>query len=130
MTNKEKFLTLVEGQDDTLFDEIKWRIDNQRWLKLSHLIAFRVLNRLDELNMTQKEFASRVKVSPQQVSKWVKGNENLTLDTISILEVALNIDLISIPGFDSDQESTELPVKAQTNRPTRNTSSKIKEEQE
>ena len=130
MTNKEKFLTLVEGQDDTLFDEIKWRIDNQRWLKLSHLIAFRVLNRLDELNMTQKEFASRVKVSPQQVSKWVKGNENLTLDTISILEVALNIDLISIPGFDSDQESTELPVKAQTNRPTRNTSSKIKEEKE
>jgi ribosome-binding protein aMBF1 (putative translation factor) len=124
MTNKEKFLLLVEGQDDTLLDDIKWRIDNQRWLKISHLIAFRILKRLDEINMTQKELAFLLKVSPQQVSKWVKGNENLTLETISKLEVALNIDLLYVAGFEEKQAPT---VKAPAIRPSRKASNELKE---
>jgi ribosome-binding protein aMBF1 (putative translation factor) len=35
-----------------------------------------------------------MKVSPQQINKIVKGQENLTLETISKLEIALNIQLI------------------------------------
>ncbi len=33
-------------------------------------------------------------VSPQQISKIVKGQENLTLETISNLEIALGIQII------------------------------------
>jgi len=116
MTNKEKFLSLVEGQDDTFTEQLKWRIDNQRWLMISHQIAFRILTRLDELKISKKELASRVKVSPQQVSKWLKGNENLTLETISKLEVALNIELLSLAKV---EVKTVTPVEASTSRPSR-----------
>jgi transcriptional regulator with XRE-family HTH domain len=82
------------------------------------------LKRLDEINMTQKELAFLLKVSPQQVSKWVKGNENLTLETISKLEVALNIDLLYVAGFEEKQAPTE---KAPAIRPSRKASNELKE---
>ena len=34
-------------------------------------------------------------VSPQQISKIVKGQENLTLETISNLEIALGIQIMA-----------------------------------
>lgn len=46
--------------------------------------------------MTQSELATKVGVSPQQVSKIVKGKENLSLETITKLEAALGINIISI----------------------------------
>jgi plasmid maintenance system antidote protein VapI len=33
-------------------------------------------------------------ISPQQISKIVKGQENMTLETISNLEIALGIQII------------------------------------
>jgi transcriptional regulator with XRE-family HTH domain len=47
--------------------------------------------------MSQKELAEKTGVSPQQVSKILKGNVNLTLDTSTRLEAALGIELLTIP---------------------------------
>jgi transcriptional regulator with XRE-family HTH domain len=49
---------------------------------------------LREKGMTQKDLAEKLNVSPQQVSKIVKGKENLTLETISKLEYVLGVELI------------------------------------
>jgi transcriptional regulator with XRE-family HTH domain len=43
--------------------------------------------------MTQKDLAERMNVSPQYISKIVKGAENLSLETITALEEALSVDL-------------------------------------
>jgi ribosome-binding protein aMBF1 (putative translation factor) len=45
-------------------------------------------------HLSQKNLAERVNVSPQQINKIVKGKENLTLETISKLELALGIRII------------------------------------
>lgn len=45
-------------------------------------------------------------VSPQQVNKWLKGKENFTFETVSKIEDALNIELLSIQGFESKHESS------------------------
>jgi transcriptional regulator with XRE-family HTH domain len=37
-----------------------------------------------------------MQVSPQQISKIVKGQENLTLETIANLEIALGIKIIDV----------------------------------
>ena len=42
-------------------------------------------------------------VSPQYINKVVKGNENLTLETISKIESVLGITLIEIPSFETSQ---------------------------
>ena len=75
-------------------EKAQWRRENRRWLRYSGFIAISVMNRLDELGLTQKELAERMVCSPQYVSKLLRGSENLTLDTISKLEECLGIDLI------------------------------------
>lgn len=101
MTNKEKFLALVSGQDNTVLEQIKWRKENRNWLNRSQKVAMLILRALREQQMSQRELASRLNVSPQQINKWVKGNENFTFETISKIENALNIQLLSVPGFES-----------------------------
>jgi len=109
MTNKEKFLALVSERDNSVLEQIKWRQDNRAWLNRSQAVAFRVLRALRNQKLSQKDLAGKLNVSPQQVNKWVKGNENFTFDTIARLETALNIELISIIGFETKGESIIPP---------------------
>lgn len=75
------------------------------WIVKSKKIAIRVLRTLKEKGLQQKELASLLKVTPQQVSKILKGNVNLTLETITKLEKALDIPLMDIP-----KRQKEIPV--------------------
>jgi plasmid maintenance system antidote protein VapI len=61
-------------------------------------IALRILQKIEEIEgMMQKKLAEALGVSQQQISKIVKGHENLTLETISKLSEALDTELISFP---------------------------------
>jgi transcriptional regulator with XRE-family HTH domain len=82
----------------------KFRIENKKWLSYSSNIALRVLAALEESEqMTQKTLAEMVGVSPQYINKVLKGQENLSLQTIAKLSEALNIELITFPKFFFDQ---------------------------
>jgi len=82
----------------------KFRIENKKWLSYSSNIALRVLAALEESEqMTQKTLAEMVGVSPQYINKVLKGQENLSLQTISKLSEALNMELITFPKFLFDQ---------------------------
>ena len=61
---------------------------------MSFRIALRILRVLREKQMTQKDLAERMGVSPQYINKIVKGTENLSLETIASLNDALSINLI------------------------------------
>lgn len=79
-----------------------WREDaeflreNRDWLKVSREIALKILRAIREEGISQKELAERLSVSPQQVSKWVKGKENFTIETLTRIEGALGTCLISV----------------------------------
>jgi len=82
----------------------KFRIENKKWLYYSSNIALRVLAALEESEeMTQKTLAEKVGVSPQYINKVLKGQENLSLQTIAKLSEALNMELITFPKFLFDQ---------------------------
>ena len=82
----------------------KFRIENKKWLSYSSNIALRVLAALEESEqMTQKTLAEMVGVSPQYINKVLKGQENLSLQTIAKLSEALNMELITFPKFLFDQ---------------------------
>ncbi len=93
MANIDKLNNLATNKSNWL-EEAKNRQKNKEWLKYSQKIALKVLRTLREKSIKQKELAAMIGVSPQQVNKIVKGKENLTLDTISKLEQALEINLI------------------------------------
>jgi len=89
-----KLSDLASDQPSDWKAKAKYRLENREWLKKSAAIAVRVLDALKAQNISQKELAERMGVSPQQINKIVKGQENLTLETISNLEIALGIQII------------------------------------
>lgn len=95
MTNKEKFLQLVSGEDTKTIVEVKQRIKNRAMLRESQQIAIKVLMKLDELGWSQKVLAKKMEVSPQQITKIVRGKENLTIETQIKLQNILNIPVLA-----------------------------------
>lgn len=95
MSNKEKFLSLVTGRDTQTAKEIELRNANRKRLKESKRIAISVLSALREKGISQKDLAELISVTPQYVSKLIKGKQNLTLDTIIILQDALDIQILA-----------------------------------
>ena len=97
MTNKEKFLALVSKEETQTIEKAKTRLAKKSYSKISNLIAFEILERLDELGWSQRKLAEKMDVFPQQVNKWVKGNENFTLATLARLGEVLETELIKVP---------------------------------
>jgi antitoxin component HigA of HigAB toxin-antitoxin module len=75
-------------------EEAEWRRANASWLRHSQHIAVNVLLKMKELHLTQKSLAERMNCTQQYVSKILKGKENLSLDTITRLENALQINIL------------------------------------
>jgi ribosome-binding protein aMBF1 (putative translation factor) len=83
-------------------EKVAWRKANKAWLRKSAAIALRILDALEELNWKKAKLAQEMGVSPQQVSKYVKGEENFKLETLCNLEKVLGIELVTI--LQSDEE--------------------------
>ncbi len=93
----KKFTDIVSKDKVSGFESAARRdMANRSWLDKSLEIAILVLTRLKELNWTQAKLAEEMKVSPQYISKIVKGRENLTLETIGLIEAVLGVKLITI----------------------------------
>ena len=56
-------------------------------------ISGAVYTRMKELGMSKQGLAERMGVSPAQVTKIIKGSQNMTLKTIAKLECALDMDI-------------------------------------
>jgi ribosome-binding protein aMBF1 (putative translation factor) len=104
MTNKEKFLALVSDDVTQTMARNQERIANRAWLYQSQEIAMSILDRLEDLDWTQRVLAEKMGVSPQQVNKIVKGKENLTLETLTKLQTILDIPIFAnyVPVLETD----------------------------
>ncbi|WP_407406014.1 helix-turn-helix transcriptional regulator [Chryseobacterium sp.] len=110
MTNKEKFLNLVSKEEAKTVERAKARLAKKAYTKFSNKIAIAILTRLHELKWKQKDLAEKMEVSPQQVNKWVKGNENFTLDTLAKLSQILGVELINVVVKSTTSKSEEVKV--------------------
>lgn len=94
---RKQFWNSIENDKGSWIEKARHRRDNRSWLRKSQRIAVRILSELNEKGMQQKELAEAMDVSPQQISKIVKGKQNLTLETISKLESVLGVKLFEVP---------------------------------
>ncbi|MDR3669094.1 MAG: helix-turn-helix transcriptional regulator [Ignavibacteriaceae bacterium] len=106
-TIQEKLNKVASKKSDWL-EKAEWEIANEDWLNKSAKIAIKILRTIRAKNITQLQLAEMLNVSPQQISKIVKGQENLTLETIAKLEKALDIKLVEIPAI---QTTVQLDPK-------------------
>lgn len=87
--------------------------DNWDWMRYSKHIAVAVRARMRTMNVTQTALAEKMKCSQQYVSLLLKGEENLTLETICKLESALDMVLVHfadspVDGYDKPSRQTYL----------------------
>ena len=112
MSNTEILNKLTEGKVSNWHDKAELRKRNADWLNKSAQIAVSVLEQLRIMGMSQKELADAMGVTPQYLNKVVRGNENLTLETICKIESILGISLIEIksqPVQTVDEQINEKP---------------------
>ncbi len=93
---QNKLNALTSGNVSNWEAKAKKRLANKSWLKYSRKIALKINVFLKENKIKQKELAEMLSVSPQQVSKIIKGRENLTLETIAKIEDCLHISLLDL----------------------------------
>ena len=93
-------------------ERAEWRRANRTWLRRSQEIAVRMLDKMEQMHLTQKSLAERMGCSQQYVSKVLKGQENLSLETITKIESALDIDILvrNCKPISYDLESQERPI--------------------
>lgn len=94
---KEVIARLKEHQSTTPSkwkEKAEWRLQNKSWLRHSQRIAMKMLEKMDELGLTQRQLSEKMGCSQQYVSKVLKGRENLSLESISKIEDCLNISIL------------------------------------
>lgn len=103
----KRFEKLIEDEPSNFLDKFQEIKKNKEWLDKSAKIAIKILVTLKAKKWTQKDLALKLKVSPQQINKIVKGKENLTLETICKLESALDITFVDTFDF-SDAKNIKV----------------------
>ena len=84
----------AEKMDSSFLENARYMQANKRWIRRSQDIAIIMLNKMDELHLTQVDVAERMGCTQQYVSKLLKGQENLSLETMVKIEDALEVELL------------------------------------
>ena len=63
-------------------------------------LSFRIVDRihdiLQEKGLKQKNLATRLGKSEAEISKWMRGTHNFTIDTLVSIEVALDAPIVEV----------------------------------
>jgi transcriptional regulator with XRE-family HTH domain len=103
MTEINKLIKAISiKSSENWTEKVVWRKANQDWIRKSTDIALSIMDALDDLGWNKARLAKEMGVSPQQVSNYVRGEENFKLETICKLEKVLGVELITI--LIADQE--------------------------
>lgn len=119
--NLKNFNKIVSNIDTSWIDDLNDFNNNSNWLDISFEISLSVLSKLSENKKNkigiynQKMLASALGCSAQYVNKLLKGNENLTLDTICNLQNVLKIKLIEVVKYESISSYSYSELLTQSN---------------
>ena len=75
-------------------ERANWRLENKSWLHHSIKISMMMLDKMEALGLTQQALADRMGCSQQYVSRILKGHENLSIETMSKIEEALDLEIL------------------------------------
>lgn len=89
MLIKNKIMALLDNLLAQITPEEQARTD--RKMRIASIIA----DALAAKGMAKKQFAQKVGRKPSEITKWLSGMHNFTLDTLIDIEQVLNIKLIT-----------------------------------
>lgn len=81
------------------------------------IVAARIEDALAERHLTQKEFARLMGRSESEISSWLSGERNFTLDTLTDISIVLRTNLLPFAMDESLVESANSqPTSAASSR--------------
>lgn len=82
--------SIIEARRAKVSPEVRRRVD------LSFLIIDRIHNILEEKGLKQKDLANLLGKNESEISKWMRGTHNFTIETISSIESALDAPILQV----------------------------------
>ncbi|MBS1552099.1 MAG: helix-turn-helix transcriptional regulator [Bacteroidetes bacterium] len=85
-----------------VLEKIKNRIPSfkKRMMEISFDITAQIYEYMKNgNNMTQKELAKKLNKKESEISKWLSGGHNFTLETVAKIEEVLNQKILIVPMF-------------------------------
>lgn len=107
--NIEKLMQVAKPVSEKVKAEAEFRKENKEWLRKSAKIALAIRRELRLQGMSQQDLAKRMALSPQYVGRILKGQENLTLETVSKIEDAIGMQLIKVGREEQQPFSSQQP---------------------
>lgn len=83
---------IIESRRTKVSPEVRRRVD------LSFLIVDRIHAVLEQRGLRQKDLASMLDKNESEISKWMRGTHNFTIDTIAQIEKALGEPILQVVG--------------------------------
>jgi transcriptional regulator with XRE-family HTH domain len=84
--------------------------ESKQFIDKNLAISARLQEMLDKQGITQKQLAQRMALKESQVSRWMTGMHNLTLRSLTALEVALDGDVITVPNTEFEIGRTYITI--------------------
>lgn len=82
--------SIIEARRAKVSPEVRRQVD------LSFLIVDRIHSILEEKGLKQKDLAYMLGKKEPEISKWMRGTHNFTIDTISLIENALGVQILQV----------------------------------
>ncbi len=99
MTEKEKLQKLSSGTSLGWLDDAEFVEHNEEMLEMSAKAALAILKVMNQQNMTKRDLAKLLGISPQSVSKQLSGNANFTFETLQKYGKVLGMTFDFVPKY-------------------------------
>lgn len=115
-TTKARKYTSIKLQ--SIFDEIT-PVEMEK-TRVKMLLAARIEDLMRAKGFTNSQFAEKVGKSPSEVTKWLSGTQNLTIDILTEIAFALNVPVAALFGRKPEQivYRNEIIINAVVTQPS------------
>ena len=89
-------ITIEQAQPQGFLADLLSNIDEKEMKRTENrmLLTMIISETLKQKHISQKEFANMMGKSTTVVSKWLSGDRNITIDTLSDISVAIGVSFI------------------------------------
>lgn len=79
-------------------------------VRIKMQLAARIDDLIMESGLNKSEFASKMDKNPSEISKWLSGTHNFTIDTLVEISKALNINVEELFAPESDLQVNKMQI--------------------
>ena len=88
--NLNRLKDIAKRPSEKELEEARFREENREWLLQSMQIALKIHHYLRVNEMTQSQFAEKLGISPEMMTKLISGKERLSSENINNIEAVIH----------------------------------------